>query len=179
MCVIIDINVLGSVFRRESENHDDFEPIYRWISEGFGRIVYGGTKYKRELSKSRKYSRIFKHFNNARRVIKIPDEDVETIEKKISKELEEIIKPKISKHIFDERFNDPHIVSIAVVSKCKIVCTDDGGLSDFLKMSQFYPEGIALPKIYRNKSNRNLLNNNNIAEICKPCVKLRKVKSLP
>ena len=178
MCVIIDKNAFGPVFRRESENHDDFEPIYKWITEGFGKIVYGGSKYKRELHESRKYMKIFKHFDTARRVIKIPDEDVDKIEKKISKTLEEEIKPKISKYDFDERFNDSHIVSIAIVSKCRIVCTKDGGLSDFLKMSQFYPKSVAIPKIYRNKSNKYLLNHDNIAEICKPCVKLQKVKSL-
>ena len=178
MCVIIDKNTFGSVFSKESENHDDFEPIYRWISEGFGKIVYGGSEYKRELNQSTTYLRIFRRFNDARRVVKISDEDVDETAKKISKELEEKIKPIISKHDFENKFNDPHIVSIAIVSKCGIVCTKDKGLSDFLKMSRFYPQGIAIPKIYRNKSNRNMLNDNNIAEICKPCVKLRKVKSL-
>lgn len=178
MCVIIDKNTFEPVFRVESENHADFEPLYKWISEGFGKIVYGGSKYKEELRQSSRYLKIFKHFNTARRVIKISDEEVDKIEKKISKELEENIKPNISNYDFEKKFNDPHIISIVIVSKCRIVCTKDEGLSYFLKMSQFYPQGIAIPKIYRNKSNRNMLNNNNIAEICKPCIKVRKVKSL-
>jgi len=178
VCVIIDKNTFGPVFEKESKNHDDFEPIYRWVSKGFGKIVYGGSKYKKELYQSRKYTRLFKRYNTARRIIKISDEEVDEIEKIISKELEEKIKPNISNHDFDENFNDPHIVSIAIVSKCRIVCTNDKGLSDFLKMSQFYPQGVDIPKIYRNKSNRNLLNHDNIAEICKPCEKLQKVKSL-
>lgn len=179
MCVIIDKNIFGSVFEKESKNHDDFEPIFRWISGGFGRIVYGGSKYKRELNQSTKYLRLFKRFNNARRIIKISDEKVDELEEKISKELEEKIKPNIPKHDFDENFNDPHIVSIAIISKCRIVCTNDGGLSDFLKMSQFYPQGVDIPKIYRNKSNRDLIKHDNIAEICKPSVKLQKVKIPP
>ena len=130
------------------------------------------------MNQSTKYLRLFKRYNTARRIIKISDEKVDEIEKKIYKELEEKIKPNISKHEFEEKFNDSHIVSIAIVSKCKIVCTNDGGLSDFLKMTQFYPQGADIPKIYRNKSNRNLIKHDNIAEICKPSVKLRKLKSL-
>ena len=176
MCVIIDKNFFKSVFEKESENHDDFEPLYRWISEGDGRIVYGGSKYKEELNQSTKYLKIFKYFDTKRRVIKIPDEEVDEIQKIISKELDENIKPYISKHDFDENYNDPHIVSIVIASKCRIVCTNDGGLSDFLKMPQFYPEGVDIPKIYKHKSNKNLIKHDNIAECCKPCDKLQKVK---
>lgn len=173
MCVIIDTNVFGDVFEKESKNHDDFEPICRWISEGFGRIVYGGSKYKSELKQAKKYLRLFKHYNDARRIIPLSDEEVDETEKRISKELEEEM---ISKHDFENKFNDPHIVSIAIVSKCRIVCTKDKGLSDFLKMSRFYPKGAEIPKIYRNKSNRYLIKDDNIAEVCKPSEQLRKVK---
>lgn len=173
MCVIIDKNVFGDVFEKESKNHDAFEPICRWISEGFGRIVYGGSKYKSELNQSTKYLRLFKHYNDARRIIHISDEEVDETEKRISKELEEEM---ISKHDFENKFNDPHIVSIAIVSKCRIVCTNDKGLSDFLKMSRFYPQGADIPKIYRNKSNRDLIKDDNIAKACKPSEKLPKVK---
>ena len=179
MCVIIDKNYFGSVFDKESINHDDFEPIFRWISEGFGRIVYGGSKYKSELKQSTKYLNLFRYYDTARRTVKIPDEEVDEIEKIIYKELKEKIKPNISKHDFSKKFNDPHIVSIAIASKCRIVCTNDKGLSDFLKMSQFYPLGVDIPKIYRNKSNRDLIKHDNIAECCKPCVKLRRVKIPP
>ena len=176
MCVIIDTNVFGDVFEKESKNHDDFEPICRWISEGFGRIVYGGSKYKSELNQATKYLKLFKHYNDARRIIKLSDEEVDRIEKMISKELEEEINPIISKHDLENKFNDPHIVSIAIVSKCRIVCTKDKGLSHFLKMSRFYPQGAGIPKIYKNKSNRDLIKDDNIVEVCKPSEQLRKVK---
>lgn len=179
MCVIIDKNTFGPVFEKESINHDDFEPIYKWVSEGFGRIVYGGTTYKKELKQSTKYMKLFKHYNDARRIIKISDEEVDEIEKQINTELEDKIRPTISDHDFKKKCNDAHIVSIAIVSKCKIVCTNDGGLSNLLRMSRFYPEGADVPKVYRHKSDRYLIKHDNIVKICKPCVKLKKVKPLP
>ena len=99
MCVIIDTNVFGDVFEKESKNHDDFEPICRWISEGFGRIVYGGSKYKSELNQATKYLKLFKHYNDARRIIKLSDEKVDEIEKMISKELEEEMISKRTKEM--------------------------------------------------------------------------------
>ncbi len=47
MCIIIDANALPSVLKREPE----LCPVFNWINEGKGKIVYGGTKYKEELKK--------------------------------------------------------------------------------------------------------------------------------
>lgn len=168
MCIIIDTNIFADVFAKESANHSDFEPVFNWISEGYGKIVYGGTKYRKELYQTKKYVTIFRLFSDARRVVHIPDDLVD--------EKENELRLKIPEKDLNDKFNDPHIVAIVIVSKCKIVCTFDKGLSDFLKMSQFYPKSVDIPKIYRNISNKDILNQDNIADCCRPCEKLKKVK---
>jgi predicted nucleic acid-binding protein len=167
MCIIIDTNVFADVFSKESANHSDFEPVLNWIRKGHGKIVYGGTKYKNELNQSKKYVTIFRLFSDARRVVPISNNLVD--------EKENELRLKIPEKDLITKFNDPHIVAIVIVSKCKIVCTLDIGLSELLKISN-YPEGVDIPLIYSNKSNRDILNHNNIAECCKPCEKLRQVK---
>jgi predicted nucleic acid-binding protein len=167
MCIIIDTNVFADVFTKESANHINFEPVFIWVSEGLGKIVYGGTKYKKELLQAKKYVKIFRLFSDARRVVHIPDDLVDIKEKEL--------RLKIPEKELNDKFNDPHIVAIVIVSKCKIVCTLDIGLSEFLKISD-YPADVDMPLIYSNKSNRDMLNHDNIVECCKPCEKLKKVK---
>lgn len=50
MPIIIDINCLGSVFDSRSKKHGDFKPVFDWITNGKGKLVYGGSTFKRELS---------------------------------------------------------------------------------------------------------------------------------
>jgi hypothetical protein len=52
MCIIIDTNRFSSIFEEENSDHDEFKPILDWIIFGKGKIVYGGTKYKQELTRA-------------------------------------------------------------------------------------------------------------------------------
>ena len=70
----------------------------------------------------------------------------------------------------------PNIVAIIIVSKCKIFCTKDGRSFKFIQNRALYPKGISPPKIYKQESNKNILKNYNIAEICKPNVFLNKLE---
>ena len=58
MCIIIDTNILNEVFNPKNQNHLEFKPVYEWIINGKGKVVYGGTKYITEIPK--KYLEIFK-----------------------------------------------------------------------------------------------------------------------
>jgi hypothetical protein len=49
MCIIIDADTLGLVFNPETKEHKKFKPVLEWINNGKGKIVYGGTKYEKEL----------------------------------------------------------------------------------------------------------------------------------
>ena len=59
MCLVIDTNVWSSVFRTDSINHAGYGPVLEWITVGPGFIVYGGTKYARELGKAPRYGALF------------------------------------------------------------------------------------------------------------------------
>lgn len=49
MCIVVDINTLALVFSPESKKHAEFSPVKKWVEEGRGFVVYGGTSYKAEL----------------------------------------------------------------------------------------------------------------------------------
>ncbi|WP_048040594.1 hypothetical protein [Methanosarcina mazei] len=183
MCIIIDKNCFGSVFSTESADYTNFEPIKTWLKKGCNsKIVYGGTKYCEELRLATKYSKIFRLFKDKNRVVEL---NKDLVDRK-QEEIELLVSSLIKQNIICEdnsrpRFDDPHIVSIAVVSKCKLVCTKDEGLQTFLKMNflrkeGFFPRSDEIPLIYCNLSNKDLLRSQNVAEICKEPGKLGKVK---
>jgi hypothetical protein len=65
--------------------------------------------------------------------------------------------------IFDNksrpRFDDSHIVSITIISKCNLVCTKDQGLNNFIKINFLrkngsIPKSGDVPLIYSQLSNK-------------------------
>ena len=163
MCVIIDTNVLTSVFLPTSQDHSEFEPVYNWIFNGKGKIVFGGSKYLKELhTHGRYYVNIFNTLQSQRKVYQIPTEEVDKTEAKLM-------------HNFpDTKINDHHLAAIVINSKCHIICTNDKESYNFLKDPSVYPNGINKPKIYRGISNADLIDDRHIVECCKPGEKLSK-----
>lgn len=164
MCIVIDTNAMASVFSASSKDHDQFKPVHDWIRYKNGKIVYGGTTYLAELKKAKKFATIFRRLRDVGKVIELRDcKKVDDIEKKL--------KAKVK----DSKFNnDPHIIAIITASKCKIVCTKDESSFKFIQNRKLYPRGISPPKIYTRERNKNILKNDNIADICKPNVTLTK-----
>ena len=74
MCIIIDTNALASVFDVDSSNHENFKPVYDWIFNNKGKVVYGGTKYKEELKNSYRYLKLFGQLSRIRKTIEIDDD---------------------------------------------------------------------------------------------------------
>lgn len=154
MCIIVDTNALASVFKHKSSDHSDFAPVARWITDGKGALVYGGSKYISEL---REYLNLFNEFRKAQKAIRLNDGDVDLKQKWVSKQL---------KH---RDFDDPHIVAILLESGCKLVCTKDVSAIPFLKHVKFFPKRADQPKIYSRRRHAPLLTDKYIAQICKPC----------
>lgn len=48
----------------------------------------------------------------------------------------------------DKKFNDPHLVAIVCVSRCRLICTDEQEAVPFLKMKKLYSDGVKVPNIY-------------------------------
>ncbi|WP_433777921.1 PIN domain-containing protein [Flavobacterium anhuiense] len=155
MCIIIDTNVLVSVFDNRSANHQEFLPVFDWIREGKGKIVYGGTKYFGEMGK---YIAIFSELRKAKKAIYIDNDKVDAQEKIASSKLQH------------KDFDDQHLVGLLIESKCKLICSLDERAYQFFTSSKFFSPSSQKPKIYSNKTNRKILKDNNIAEVCKPCL---------
>ncbi|MBF0538327.1 MAG: hypothetical protein HQL03_08765 [Nitrospirae bacterium] len=160
MCIVIDTNCISCVFDEDNDEHHDFEPVYKWLRYGKGKIVYGGSTYAGELQKITARRNFLKGFEKADKIVYIDDADVDNKEE------------EYKAHV-NRDFDDPHIVAIVAVSGVKLVCTKDKRAIPFLKNKQFYKKGKS-PKIYTSKKNADLLCDDNIAERCKPAHRLNK-----
>ena len=108
MCLIIDACCFANVFNPADTNHVEFAPVMEWVTKGEGRIVYGGTKYKKELKKVGRCLRLLVELSRQGRVIELEQEAVDAEEKKVS--------AKESSKDFD----DPHLVALVIISRCNI-----------------------------------------------------------
>ena len=153
MCIIIDVNVLPSVFSSETKNHSEYKPVYDWFIGPNGKIVFGGSKYKGELLAMRRYHSLLVRYAKMNKVAYLEDEVVDKIQ--------EDVKSKTD----DSDFDDPHIIAIVIVSKGGIVCSDDKRSYRFIKDTAFYPDGIQVPRIYSNASNKDLLSKKKLTTI--------------
>lgn len=155
MCLVIDINTLACVFDKTNANHEEFKPVFDWIETGKGKIVYGGKNYMKELGKARRYSRLFVNYSKKGKTVHLNDEEVDKHEKEIEAKVN------------DSNCDDPHIMAMIAVSKCKVLCSSDKRSYKYIKNQSFYPKGVNRPKIYSKRSCENLLVEDNIIQICK------------
>lgn len=162
MCIIVDTNCLAAVFERKSENHYQFAPVLEWIITGKGKLIYGGSKYLKELTRARRYIKIFNLLKDKGKAIPI------------NKELVDKEQERIEKEITDKDFDDPHLPAIVIVSKCKIICSSDTRSIRFVTLPQLYPKGIDVPKYYTSDRNKDLLCDKYIHDCYKPLSKCNK-----
>ena len=147
--MIVDANRFDRFF---SEN--DFEVARRWIHEGPGRLVIGGTKYHAELAARPPILNLVLQLDKARRVTKANDEAVDR------KTNELIGAGKI-------KSNDQHIVALVIVSGCQIVCTDDKKLRGDIRSGFRKKFGLRRPRLYDGSRHNNLICDANIVAACR------------
>ncbi len=155
MCLVIDTCTLASVFNPQDKNHGNFYPVRKWIVERDGKMVFGGSKYKRELKKMPKYLPIIAELQRAGKCVLLDDFLVDDKENDIKR-----------KYIYRD-FDDVHIVAIVIVSRVRIICTNEKRAIPWYKKKELYPKGIKKPKLYTSKNNRNLLKRKHIVQLCK------------
>ncbi len=161
MAIIIDTNCLSRVFNRKNKEFPEFEPVFNWIIDGNGFIVYGGSKYMDELKKSNKYLSLFANLNTLKKTFMC--KETESIDR-----LTEYYKEKFG----DEDFDDPHLPAIVLVTKCHLICSKDIRSFKYIKCSKMYSKRFKIPQIYYCKNNANLLNDSNIDNRLK-CFKVK------
>lgn len=157
MCIVIDVNRLPSVLSTKSQDHVEYVPILDWIRRRRTKIVYGGTEYTRQLKEMKRYFRILQEMSRAGQV------------KVLDKDTVDLIQAEIDQRTTSENSNDPFIVAIIIVSKCKLLCSNDTASFSFIRNRSLYPNGIKPPKIYRDQRDRQLLYHRHIAGRCGPC----------
>jgi hypothetical protein len=155
MCLIIDTCTIPSVFNGSSQNHDRFIPVLEWITNGNGCMIYGGTKYKRELSKLPKFFKIISELAKRRKAIELPSAPIDSYA------------AKLKKKVPDKDFDDEHLIALVAKSDCRVVCTDDSRAHRYLKRADLYPKKIKPPKIYKSARHSKLCCDENVIKICK------------
>lgn len=134
MCVIVDANLAGVVFR--SPPRADFEPVVDWLQTK-GRLVYGGqlTRELERVTAARKY---LLELTRAGRAVPWNDAKVEAEEKRIRC-----------------RSDDPHVIALARASGARTLCSRDKLLHQDFKD----PKLVANPRgsVYQTTSHKRLL----------------------
>jgi len=140
MCLVIDACCLAKVFDPTNRQHGEFVPVWEWISQGRGRMIYGGTKYVKEMNEVTKVLRLITELERRGRVWILPQKCVD------------ILANEIRHKINDNRLNDEHLIAIVIESRCHVVCTDDREAMPFLKRTALFADyKMKRPRIYQRK----------------------------
>lgn len=165
MAIIIDANCIANVFSKKSAKHTEFKPVLDWILLGKGLMIYGGTHYKKELKKTAKYLPIIRLLKEVGKAIEGCNANIDEYQQKVE-ELRD-----------DLDFDDPHLPAIVVVTKCKIICSEDIRSIPHVQNSKYYPNGFTTPVYYTSIKNINLLTDNYVDRSLKPLCKLNRLNS--
>lgn len=158
MCFVLDANSFPCVFNPKDKYHEDFKPVLDWLySSPDTSLVYGGTKYKKELRKMNHYLSILLELKRSRKANEI---DPKIIDKK-----EAEIKAKVTKN----DLNDPHIIAIFCASGCLLFVSKDKRADEYIKNPELYPKKQKVPKIYRCKEHQHLLKPEKIVKLQNVC----------
>lgn len=162
MAVIIDANCIPLVFSKKNSKHEEFAPVLKWIMSQNGVMVYGGSTYKKELSRLSKYLKLIRFLREIDKAIVGDKENIDQLESEVEE--------KVS----DDDFDDPHLVAIVIDTKCRVICSEDASSVEFVKKSELYPKGVSVPVYYTGSQNSDLLTEKYIDDSLKPLCKINK-----
>lgn len=149
MCLIVDANMFGDFFKSV-----EFRDAANWVTNGPGKVVYGGSKYKQELARSERTLRALSELNKQGKVVKLPDTSVDARQATVEARR-------------DLHSDDPHIIAIVIESGCKILCTLDRNLQRDCADRFRARFGVTRPRIYQRAQHATLLCRRNIVAICR------------
>lgn len=166
MCVVIDANAIAKVMNPNNKEHGDYKPVFDWVIKRNGKIVYGGTKYKEELKRASRYLELFTELKALNKVVSLDDHEVDVMQGRVES-------------ITGQACDDPHIIAIINVSRCRVVCTGDARSHEHLKNKVLYLlPGSQVPSIYASRKGVSLLCNENMAQVCQPsCIMNKKERT--
>lgn len=127
MPVVIDVNALSSVFAEGAKDYADFEPVRKWVLAGTGKIVFGGSKYMKELSHSEKHLRFIREMKQKGKAVMVCSVAVDLAESQVT-----------AKTVGDSDCDDQHIIALLDVSGCRALCSKDKRSFRFVKNRALY-----------------------------------------
>lgn len=150
MCLVIDSSVFNVFF-----SHLDFEPAHKWVRNGPGKVIIGGSKYKTELRECARVLAMMGELEKSGRTVTLSHEDVDRMQR--------VVEATGGLHS-----NDAHIIAMVIVSGCKVVCTNDDGLQRDFRDKFRAKFGVPRPRVYKNrKDHMGLLCSGNIVAVCR------------
>jgi hypothetical protein len=149
MCLIIDANSLSEFFVKP-----DYLPAYKWIAHGAGKVIIGGTKYENELARCEAALDLIVELGRKGKTRKLEDSLVD--------EKQEEVEARS-----DLESDDPHIIAMVILSKCRVVCTNDRGLQKDFKKQFRKRFGVAKPRTYKGVAQKGVLTAKHIVAFCK------------
>jgi len=156
MCIVVDTNTLGPVMIPTDAKHEDFAPVLRWITVGKGKLVYGGSTYRKEVfERMRRFNGVIGELRKKGRCVVLNHAHVDAAEKRAR-----AAEPSPD-------FDDAHLVAIFDVSGCRVLCSNDQRADRFVQDRRLY-ERHEPPSIYRRADHAHLLCNKNIVACCQP-----------
>lgn len=138
MCIIIDTNRIGEVLSKT----EDALPVLDWLKKPNSHLAIGGTKLNDEYKKIPKFVALLSVLNGVGKIRRFDSSEVDAEHKKIEES------GAMSS-------DDPHILGLAAVSRCRLLYSDDEALhEDFTNTKIMKPKG----KVYQYKTHKHLLN---------------------
>jgi len=142
MCLIVDANRFGDVLSTPPKAA--YVRLIDWLisPKGVGIVVFGGTKFRREIAFSEKARRWYVNLQRAGRAKSIDDAIVDAEERAVR-----------NRDICES--DDEHIIALARKSGARVVCTEDQLLWRDVKNAKLLtrPRG----RIYRKRKHARLL----------------------
>jgi len=151
---VLDANSFHRVFDPNNVGYPDFAPLRNWLYDHpRTSLVIGGTHYRDEIAKLRKYFGKLVELKRARKLSEILDDVVDTEETRVKKAAQK------------NKCNDPHLIALLCASGCRIFASHDKRADPFIKMKCLYQSGQHRPSIYRDAKHASLLCNENIVAL--------------
>jgi hypothetical protein len=144
MCLIVDTNVAHMIF--STSPHADFEPVQRSLFAKKARAFYGG-ELAREYGRMIKLGPLLAELDRQGIILQVSNVAVDDATEQVRREGNCVS-------------NDPHIIGLAKVSACRLLCSNDVLLhKDFTNPALLKPHGT----VYQSASHSHL-----IRKHCKP-----------
>lgn len=140
MCIILDANRFSDALTSPPDPR--YEPIIRWILNGDGLLVFGGTRYYKEIDGHAAARKFFADRFRAGQAYFVPHDDVDA---------EEAVVMRLGECTSD----DEHVIALARVAGARTLCTEDVALMADFKNVKLVPKPRG--RVYRLAAHARLL----------------------